>query len=345
MKVVPCLCLDFPVPAPMRLRSGVGSDPGDRPTNQGHGELQPRPPGAETGTTSGHRSGAREREGGGAGRRLPGVRSRGTLGVFLGCLGLGALCALAAGPRPLAGPAAPASLPAPPPAAPLKRPRSSASAPPWTPRSRMICSSCSSPPSPSAVKSRPEPAASAPPDTPPVPPSLGTHAVPLSPGRCSELDLDGMQRVVGGTEARSHAWPYQVSPAGVPRAIPGLSSPRDPALRAPCPCLAPSPDLPPVLLRRQLAPHLRRLPHPEELGDDRRPLREQVSRARPPPSSRQSSFPPKPFPSRDSGCPEPQSSRPWRAFGRLRQRLRGAAPGASSPCSDPPGSAHGSERP
>ncbi|XP_031949717.1 LOW QUALITY PROTEIN: chymotrypsin-like elastase family member 1 [Corvus moneduloides] len=30
-------------------------------------------------------------------------------------------------------------------------------------------------------------------------------------GRCSELDLDGMQRVVGGTEARSHAWPYQIS--------------------------------------------------------------------------------------------------------------------------------------
>lgn len=138
VKVVPCLCLDFPVPAPMRLRSGVGSDPGDRPTNQGLGELQPRPPGAETGTTSGHRSGAREREGGGAGRRLPGIRSRGTLGVALGCLGLGALCALAAGPRPLAGPAAPGSLPAPPPAAPLKRPRSSASVPPWTPRSRMM---------------------------------------------------------------------------------------------------------------------------------------------------------------------------------------------------------------
>lgn len=76
--------------------------------------------------------------GAGRRRRLPGIRSRGTLGVALGCLGLGALCALAAGPRPLAGPAAPASLPAPPPAAPLKRPRSSASVPPWTPRSRMM---------------------------------------------------------------------------------------------------------------------------------------------------------------------------------------------------------------
>ncbi|XP_074386670.1 chymotrypsin-like elastase family member 1 [Zonotrichia albicollis] len=30
-------------------------------------------------------------------------------------------------------------------------------------------------------------------------------------GRCSELDLDGMQRVVGGTEARSHSWPSQIS--------------------------------------------------------------------------------------------------------------------------------------
>ncbi|XP_051497344.1 chymotrypsin-like elastase family member 1 [Apus apus] len=30
-------------------------------------------------------------------------------------------------------------------------------------------------------------------------------------GRCSEQDLDGMQRVVGGTEARSHAWPSQIS--------------------------------------------------------------------------------------------------------------------------------------
>ncbi|TRZ11760.1 hypothetical protein HGM15179_015396 [Zosterops borbonicus] len=30
-------------------------------------------------------------------------------------------------------------------------------------------------------------------------------------GRCSELDVEGMQRVVGGTEARSHAWPYQIS--------------------------------------------------------------------------------------------------------------------------------------
>ncbi|XP_074420883.1 chymotrypsin-like elastase family member 1 [Larus michahellis] len=30
-------------------------------------------------------------------------------------------------------------------------------------------------------------------------------------GRCSEQDLDGAQRVVGGTEARSHAWPSQIS--------------------------------------------------------------------------------------------------------------------------------------
>ncbi|CAN0005160.1 unnamed protein product [Bubo scandiacus] len=30
-------------------------------------------------------------------------------------------------------------------------------------------------------------------------------------GRCSEQDLDGVQRVVGGTEARSHAWPSQIS--------------------------------------------------------------------------------------------------------------------------------------
>ncbi|XP_074906000.1 chymotrypsin-like elastase family member 1 [Buteo buteo] len=30
-------------------------------------------------------------------------------------------------------------------------------------------------------------------------------------GRCSEQDLDEMQRVVGGTEARAHAWPSQIS--------------------------------------------------------------------------------------------------------------------------------------
>ncbi|NXN92609.1 CELA1 elastase, partial [Rhinopomastus cyanomelas] len=30
-------------------------------------------------------------------------------------------------------------------------------------------------------------------------------------GRCSEQGTDGMQRVVGGTEARSHAWPSQIS--------------------------------------------------------------------------------------------------------------------------------------
>ncbi|XP_010147335.1 PREDICTED: chymotrypsin-like elastase family member 1 [Eurypyga helias] len=30
-------------------------------------------------------------------------------------------------------------------------------------------------------------------------------------GRCSEQDLDGVQRVVGGTEARSHSWPSQIS--------------------------------------------------------------------------------------------------------------------------------------
>ncbi|XP_062492021.1 chymotrypsin-like elastase family member 1 [Pezoporus occidentalis] len=30
-------------------------------------------------------------------------------------------------------------------------------------------------------------------------------------GRCSEPALNGMQRVVGGTEARSHSWPSQIS--------------------------------------------------------------------------------------------------------------------------------------
>ncbi|XP_069735068.1 chymotrypsin-like elastase family member 1 [Phaenicophaeus curvirostris] len=30
-------------------------------------------------------------------------------------------------------------------------------------------------------------------------------------GCCSEQDLDGLQRVVGGTEARLHAWPSQIS--------------------------------------------------------------------------------------------------------------------------------------
>uniref|UniRef100_A0A8D0KR28 Peptidase S1 domain-containing protein n=1 Tax=Strix occidentalis caurina TaxID=311401 RepID=A0A8D0KR28_STROC len=39
-----------------------------------------------------------------------------------------------------------------------------------------------------------------------------TPSCTLSPaGRCSEQDLDGVQRVVGGTEARSHAWPSQIS--------------------------------------------------------------------------------------------------------------------------------------
>ncbi|KAF2978243.1 hypothetical protein EK904_005417 [Melospiza melodia maxima] len=93
-------------------------------------------------------------------------------------------------------------------------------------------------------------------------------------GRCSELDLDGMQRVVGGTEARSHSWPSQVGRAGVPGPGPGLCPRRDPAL-SPAPCLAPCPDLPAVLLRGRLAPHLRGLPHPQELGDDRCPLRQQ----------------------------------------------------------------------
>lgn len=36
------------------------------------------------------------------------------------------------------------------------------------------------------------------------------------------------------------------------------------------------PDLPPVLLRRRLVPHLRRVPHPKELGADSSPLRRQV---------------------------------------------------------------------
>ncbi|XP_005061521.1 PREDICTED: chymotrypsin-like elastase family member 1 [Ficedula albicollis] len=44
-----------------------------------------------------------------------------------------------------------------------------------------------------------------------APPVRGGSWLAVAPGRCSELDLDGMQRVVGGTEARSHAWPYQVS--------------------------------------------------------------------------------------------------------------------------------------
>ncbi|XP_066193775.1 chymotrypsin-like elastase family member 1 isoform X2 [Sylvia atricapilla] len=30
-------------------------------------------------------------------------------------------------------------------------------------------------------------------------------------GRCSELDVEDVQRVVGGSEARSHSWPYQIS--------------------------------------------------------------------------------------------------------------------------------------
>lgn len=219
------------------------------------------------------------------------------------------------------GAAAPASLPAPPPAAPLKRPRGS----PGThggQRSTMMLQLVLLAALALCGESRPEPSASAPPEGPGTPPG-GADAVPLSAGRCSELDLDGMQRVVGGTEARSHAWPYQVGPAGVPRPGPGLSPRRDPAL-SPAPCLAPSPDLPAVLLQRQLAPHLRGLPHPEELGDDRRPLRQQVSGPETPPSSRQSSFPPKSFPRRNSGCRDHQSSRPWGAFGLLRQGLLGA---------------------
>lgn len=85
------------------------------------------PAGQSRDSAPGHGTG-----GGGAGQqRLPG--SRGALGVSLGCPG--ALCALAQGPRPLAGAAAAAPLPAPPPAAPLKRPRGSAPAPPRTPRS------------------------------------------------------------------------------------------------------------------------------------------------------------------------------------------------------------------
>lgn len=158
------------------------------------------------------------------------------------------------------------------------------------------------------------------PNSPPTPPPAGTDAVPVSPGRCSELDVEGMQRVVGGTEARSHAWPYQVGPAAVPRPGPGLCCRRDPAL-SPGPPLAPSPDLPPVLLQRRLVPHLRRLPHPEELGDDRRPLRQQVSD-----STSHLSFlspklrAPKTF-SREESCPpRPAEQPPLRAFGAPRAK-------------------------
>lgn len=41
--------------------------------------------------------------------------------------------------------------------------------------------------------------------------------------------------------------------------------------------VSPPPDLPAVLLQRRLAPHLRRVPDPEELGDDSSSLRGQVS--------------------------------------------------------------------
>lgn len=85
-----------------------------------------------------------------------------------------------------------------------------------------------------------------------------------------------MQRVVGGTEARAHAWPSQVGPSqGQPVNPMGVLTHQDHTVRPP-PCFAsspPSPDLPPVLLQWQLASHLRRVPHPEKLGDDSSPLR------------------------------------------------------------------------
>lgn len=50
------------------------------------------------------------------------------------------------------------------------------------------------------------------------------------------------------------------------------------------------PDLPPVLLWGQLAPHLWRVPHPTELGDDSSPLRRQVSSRGSPTVSRKCHF-------------------------------------------------------
>ena len=79
--------------------------------------------------------------------------------------------------------------------------------------------------------------------------------------------------------------------------------------------IPPSPDLPPVLLQWQLASHLRRVPHPEELGDDGSPLRGSVSGRRDPSFlSWKSRLPPKTFPRRNFGCPNPESNSPLRSL-------------------------------
>ncbi|NXK00811.1 CELA1 elastase, partial [Corythaixoides concolor] len=41
--------------------------------------------------------------------------------------------------------------------------------------------------------------------------SLPAPSIFSPAGRCSEQDLNGVQRVVGGTEASSHSWPSQIS--------------------------------------------------------------------------------------------------------------------------------------
>lgn len=107
----------------------------------------------------------------------------------------------------------------------------------------------------------------------------------------------------------------------------------------PAPSLAPCPDLPPVLLRRQLAPHLRGLPHPEELGDDRRPLRQQVSRGPALLPLRKAPFPQNPSPGEILAVPTRSAPALAGLWGSAGQKLRGAAPGASRPWCDPPGSA------
>lgn len=114
---------------------------------------------------------------------------------------------------------------------PLNLPRSSPRSHRERRAPRRCCSSCSSPLSPCAVSpARILRHPSAPPEPPLTPTRVGTDGVPLSPGHCSELDVGAVERVVGGTEARSHAWPYQVRPAGFPEPLPGLSWRREPAL-------------------------------------------------------------------------------------------------------------------
>lgn len=107
----------------------------------------------------------------------------------------------------------------------------------------------------------------------------------------------------------------------------------------PAPSLAPSPDLPPVLLRRQLAPHLRGLPHPEELGHDRRPLRQQVSTARALLPLHTPPCPQNPCPGQILPVPTRSAAALAALWGSSGQELGGARPGASWPWCDPPGSA------